>query len=518
LSDDVVLCLHVDGDGALWIGTANGLNRLKDGRLSVFTTGNGLADNTVNQILEDDFGCFWLGSNRGIARIKRSELNDVAEGRRRAADHLTVGEADGMASGETSGEQQPAGVKARDGRLWFPTTRGVAVIDPRAFEVNAVVPPVVIERVLAEDEPVFGDGAAGVSAALRPGKALRFAPGRGRSLTFHFTANSLVDPSRVNFRFRLDGYDGAWKRPTGERFANYTNLKPGDYRFLVQACNNDGVWNQRTTALAFVVERRFHETLEFYAALALVLAAIVWGVHRMRVKALREIQQLEQFRALDAERTRIAQDMHDDLGASLTQIAVLSEVAQRDMANPQRTAAHVGRISTTARGVVDDIAEIIWAINPRNDRLDNLCAYLREYTGQFFDTSPIQCRLDFPDDVPALTVNAALRRNVFLVVKESLNNIVKHSGATQAEVRLRVRNTVNGAARLEMRVTDNGRGVNLESVSQFSNGLQNMRKRMEDLGGSFTLQPAPGSGTEVVFVVPLPVDPTAKPGEIAREI
>ena len=209
LSNNRVWSIHEDGEGALWLGTENGLSRYRQGRFFSFTKQHGLLENSVNWILEDDFGYLWLSGLRGIYRVKRELLNDVAEDHARTVQVTAFGTADGMESSETNGEGQPAGWKARDGRLWFPTTRGVVVIDPKTIELNEIPPPVVIEQIKADDEVIFGDGVAAdvrrrTSAENRDirrltSSATRLSPGRARVVEFHYTANTFVDPKRAPF-------------------------------------------------------------------------------------------------------------------------------------------------------------------------------------------------------------------------------------------------------------------------------------------------------------------------------
>jgi len=239
LSNNRAWALYEDADGAIWIGTEHGLNRFKNGRLFAYTTREGLFDNWVNHLIEDDFGNFWISCNRGIYRVSRKELNEVADEKARSVRCAVYGEADGMLSAETNGETQPAGWKARDGRLWFPTTKGVVVIDPKTIQNNDVPPPVVIEQVRADEEVIFGDGAAAdvrrLSTQIRTPnselRTLKLKPGRARVLEIQYTANSFVAPEKVRFKYRLEGHDADWRDAGNRHVAYYTDLAPGKYNF-----------------------------------------------------------------------------------------------------------------------------------------------------------------------------------------------------------------------------------------------------------------------------------------------
>jgi len=290
----------------------------------------------------------------------------------------------------------------------------------------------------------------------------------------------------------------------------------------VKACNSHNYWSEPNASFAFSLAPHVYETWPFYGACALAVIGVAGGIQYSRLRGLRKILALQQQAALERERARIAQDMHDDLGASLTKIAILSEIAKQEIETKERAGAEVAQIAATARTVVDNISELVWATNPKNDTLDNLVAYLREHTACYFDDTPIQCRLAFPENVPTLPINAETRRGIFLVVKEALHNIVKHSGATKVEVRVGVkrstlnvqRSTFDAAERIdktdtgevdgvEISIADNGRGFDPAAVSRFSNGLQNMRQRVVQLGGTFDLESQPGAGTHIKIAVDL---------------
>jgi diguanylate cyclase (GGDEF)-like protein len=279
LPQETVLDVHVDPRGVAWIGTyGGGLVRLEKDKLTVYDKKVGLFDDVVYRILEDGAGRLWMSSNRGVFFAARQELEDFAAGKVRGVRSTVFGLSDGMRSVECNGWWQPAGWRARDGRLWFPTVRGLAVIDPARLRRNEVVPPVVVERVVVDAADV----------PLQDGLVLP--PGR-RKLEFHYAGLSLLEPARVAFRYRLDGFDESWVDARDRRTAYYTNLPPGSYQFRVQAANNDGVWNEQGAGLAFEQRPRFTQTTAFYVLG--VLAAVVFGffLHRVQVAGLHALRQ-----------------------------------------------------------------------------------------------------------------------------------------------------------------------------------------------------------------------------------
>jgi ligand-binding sensor domain-containing protein/signal transduction histidine kinase len=518
LSNDHAWAIHEDLDGVLWVGTEYGLNRLQNERFFAFSREHGLQENVINQILEDDFGNLWLSGLRGIYRIRRQDLNDVAEGRTNTCHVVAFGEAEGIENAETNGESQPAGCKTRDGRLWFPTQRGVVAINPKLSRDNRVPPPVIIEQVLADDEMILRQGLpVSKSAVDRDGgasreriphapaePALRLGPGRAHLVEIRYTANALTAPERVRFKYRLEGYDDEWHDAGDRRVAIYTNLRPREYRFQVIACNSHGYWNHTGAAFRFELAPHFYETWPFYVLCGGVAAAAIMAVLAIRLRFQHKFLKLEQEAELERVRARIAEDIHDDIGASLSQIAILSEVARGDLLDPRRAEPNVERISGIARQLVDSLSELVWATNPRNDTLDNMAAYFREYAANYFESTPIRCQLDFPPRLVHGTIPPEMRRALFLILKEALHNVLKHSGASEASVSLRFEpHHHRKSFAIEMRVVDNGRGLPAEGGRRFGNGLRNMNRRAESVKGRLEFDSSPGTGTRLRVSVPV---------------
>jgi hypothetical protein len=241
-----VISIHEDQDGILWIGTrGDGLFRLKDAQLTAYTTKEGLLDNVVTAVLEDGKGHLWIGSFKGIFSVSKKELDDLDRGRISSITSIAYGRADGMRNLECN-SNQPSGWKSKDGRLWFPTVKGVVMIDPDHIKLNTLPPPVVIEEMIFDKKPVD----TRQQAELPPGK---------RELEFHYSGLSFTDPSKVEFKYKLEGYDEIWVDAGTRRVAYYTNIPPGKYRFRVIACNNDGLWNETGAAFEFYLQHYWYE-------------------------------------------------------------------------------------------------------------------------------------------------------------------------------------------------------------------------------------------------------------------
>jgi ligand-binding sensor domain-containing protein/signal transduction histidine kinase len=488
LSDNYVWAIHEEAEGALWFGTENGLNRYQNGRFAALTTREGLFDNVVNSILEDSQTNLWISCNRGIYRIRKQEAHAVAEGRADRLHFVSYGTSDGMLSSETNGENQPAACKTREGHLWFPTTRGVVKIDPASLYLNELPPPVVIEEIITDQE------------LMNPSSSNTLPPGRGRVIEIHYTANSFVAPEKVQFRYRLEGHDSRWVEAGARRVAYYTNLRPGPYRFQVTACNNHGIWNETGASLAFYLAPHFYQTYPFYAVCAFVPIAIGFAIHRLRVRVIKKIQRLEKQAALDSERARIAREMHDDLGASLTQIGLLSELADRDLGQPQKVQTHVRKIGATAGELFRSMDEIVWALNPKHDSLASFIDYTCKYAEKYLRVAGIRCRLEVPGSVPQRPLLSDERHHLFLSVKEALNNVAKHAAASEVWLRIRLH-----PSELEISIEDNGRGFSMAEIDRSRNGLANMQERLQNLGGQFKIDTQPNSGTRLTFRIVLKI-------------
>jgi signal transduction histidine kinase len=285
------------------------------------------------------------------------------------------------------------------------------------------------------------------------------------------------------------------------RTVTYPRLDSGPYTFQVVACNGDGDWNEDPTRIGLAVAPFYWQTWWFRLAVVLAftlsVVAIVRYVSFRRLRA--QLHVLEQQAALQRERARIAKDIHDDLGANLTQIAYLGELANQDRGEPNLVGERIGKISATARQTVKSLDEIVWAVNPRNDTLPHLLDYAGQFALDYLRTVGIRCRLDFPTEVPARELSTDLRHNLFLVIKEALHNIFKHANATEVWVR-----AVLSEEALEVIIEDNGRGFASTPDDALADGLRNMKHRMEEIGGVFRVVSEPGKGTRIVLRLPWP--------------
>lgn len=502
LPSDFIQCLRADADGSLWIGTfGGGLARLKQGQFAVIGRNQGLPSNDIGYMDEDGQGFFWMSSHNGVLRVRKTDLVRCADGLSQEIYCQLFAVNDGLPTVECSGGLQPAGCKTPDGRLWFPTSEGLVTIDPESVHANPLPPPVIIERLLVDGQVT--------EAPTNHGTRLRIPPGRHR-VELQYTALSYIAPERVRFKYRLNGLDKDWISAGTSRAANYGYIPPGSYSFQVIACNNDAVWNLSGAQTAFVVLPYFWQTPWFrFLAEAMALATvggIAWQDARRRMR--RKLERIEQQRAIEHERARIAHDIHDDLGVHLTRISLLSDPVRIGADHATHAAKSLNQIHGSARELTRAMDEIVWAANPQHDSLDSLANYLQRFAQEFLEQAHLRCRLDIPIQLPAWPLSAEVRHNLFLAFKESLNNAVKHARASEVRVALTLE-----AAVFCLIVEDDGCGFAMNSPQEGTatapaptgsgNGLKNIRRRMEQIGGHCEIQRLPGQGTRVKFVVPM---------------
>jgi signal transduction histidine kinase/ligand-binding sensor domain-containing protein len=489
------------GTGLTWIATAgNGVYVLGGGRVLQVRSRDGLIDANITTILPDDQGYLWFGSPVGIFSLRRQELADLLAGRVSRVHPVIVGRDDGMHGLTCLGLYKPAAWKGRDGHLWFATRKGVVNFDPARAITDTASPPAVVAAVRCDDEArPLAAGELSISASVR-------------KLAVRLSVLCLSTPDRVQIKYRLDGFDSQWITAGSDRTVVYPRLPPGQYRLRTMASLGNGVWNENNAALQLTVVPLWWQTLWFRLLVAFALVALVILVVRtVSHRRLRSrLERLEQESAIERERTRIARNIHDDLGASLTRISLLTQMVRRDAAAPEHS--QLSQIYETVRQITRSMDEIVWAVNPKNDHLDALATYLVSYAQGFLAVAGIRCRLDLPDHLPAAALTSQTRHNLYLCLKEALNNVVKHSGADEVTIAMRT-----AGDKFTMLITDNGRqparagvnganGHNLPREPRVSSGhgLGNIAQRVTEMGGTHVFIPAhDGRGTRLEIVIAL---------------
>lgn len=496
-----IRALYLDAESRLWIGTAGGgLSCWCDEKIFNFSANQGFVPRTVSQIVEDDHGFLWLGSSRGIFKISKQDLLDCAAKKLSFIHCRSFGINDGMVSEECSGGFCPAGLKTKAGLICIATVKGLVFLNPDEPFATMSPPKVLLEEALVGGHPRDYDASSADKPDAPAQASLMLKPG-GRDLELHYTGIAFSAPEKIGFRYRLEPIDVAWTEADSRRTVYYPHLAPGNFIFHVQACNADGVWNTEDTTLAIAVQPFFWETPWFHVTSALALAAIFagisWLVIRRRYK--RRFARLQALNAIERERLRISKDMHDHVGGVLTQVSQLTDMGLEETEDEAMVKKRFERIGNRARVAVQSLDEIVWATNPKNDNLASFAEYVSRLSDEFFEYTKIRCWQEMPAALPALPLRADVRHNVFLAVREALNNVLKHSQGTEVWLKMKL-----AREQVILTIEDNGVGFAFAQANTGGNGLGNMQARLEECGGKAELVSAPGKGTAITFSFPVP--------------
>jgi signal transduction histidine kinase/ligand-binding sensor domain-containing protein len=478
---------HFDADGNLWIATSRGLVLKREDQLDVLLADDGLPDDQLSLVTEDDRGWMWIGSRRGIFCVRRADLLAAADGELPHVTATSFGREDGLSGASALNGMEPQAWKGRDGRVWLATHSGVVGVDPSVTLPEGPAPRVYIDEVLVNRRAVD---------AARP---LRLTAG-ANELGFTLAVPSFTTPDNIRLRHQLVGYDLGWVEMRGERHASYVRLPAGHYSFRVGAAQAGANWGESDVALDVVVVPAWWQTMWFRAAALLALVAAAgwatrfWSHRRLKVR----LQRLERANALERERTRIARDLHDELGGSLTQIGMLADRMSRH-ATTSEVKHGLGDLATRTRRLAGDLESIVWTVNPGNNTLDRLAAFVSQFAQRFFRGTSVVCTVEGADVMPPLSLTPEAQHNVLAVVKESLNNILKHAHATRVSLTF-----AQHDGRVELAIVDDGAGFDLTARELGErNGLNNMRARMAEIHGEIAFDAAPGRGTKVVVTLPV---------------
>jgi signal transduction histidine kinase/ligand-binding sensor domain-containing protein len=475
-------------DGEVWVATEAGISCYSPtgAMKKQYAFERELKESIVYSLLADKEGRIWFSGSKGIGCIPP------------AKDHVIYfGPQDNLQSAEFN---YNAACITQGGRIYFGGIRGINGFDTRNFSPVRAGPDVCLLSLRVSDTAWSG----GI-----PHDSLEIEISRNAA---HFSgvvfSTGYEASSGLNYSFFLEGYQQEWSQPAGSPVFSYRNLPPGSYHLWARCSDSYQNRGAARYILAVTIDPPFWNTWWFPALVALSLVTVTILVVRKfnEIKYKRRLRDLENRNAIDRERLRISQDMHDEIGASLTQISILGELARKEGNNPGETLRLVDKISSISGAVVDEMSGIIWAMNPKNDTLTSFSSYLRQHASEYLESAGVEGRFEFDDEFPSIPMTSEQRRNIWLVAKEAMHNIVKHSGACIADLRL----SWTGRD-LVICVRDNGNGFDIESQGGKGNGLGNMRKRMAELGASLLISSTPGNGTCIEVIIAL--SPGTKPHE-----
>jgi signal transduction histidine kinase/ligand-binding sensor domain-containing protein len=490
----------LEWEGAtLWVAAAQRIARYQDQHWKVIGTEADILTKTggINSMLVEN-GSLWLGCVNGLFCIRRSELEQFLCGKLGQVGLTQYGKAQGMRSGYLG----PTGcgngaIRGRDGKLWFASKIGVVAVNAKEL-LNPKPPPVAIESIMLDDNLSTND-------SNNPDDVIKV-PAGTQNIDIHFAALTFISPYMTVYKYRLLGLDTNWVTVGNSRMARFTKLSPGNYHFQMQACNAGGLWNEEGASVHFDQEPFFRQTRTFAVLICLVCAAAIFGLTALAFvaahsisarKARRQLALLEAQQVMDRERARIARDIHDDVGSSLTRIVLLSELATREPEQINTPDGHLAGIRSAAREITRRLDEIVWAINPRNDTLDSLVTYISKLTADQARAAGLNCRLELPPSIPSWPITSSTRHNIFLACKEAIHNSLKHASASQLQLRLTL---LEDGFLLE--ICDNGVGMPVTPAESVGDGLVNMVDRLTASGGFCEITSVPGRGTVVGFRLP----------------
>jgi ligand-binding sensor domain-containing protein/two-component sensor histidine kinase len=462
LSDNRVVSIIEDSNQILWLGTSGGgLNKF-DQELNIFThyfQNKGLTSSVVYGILEDDAMNLWMSTDNGIFKF---DINK---------DSFThFDREDGLQSLEFNGGSY---FKDKSGMMYFGGINGLNIFYPDSIRTNTFVPPIVITSMTVLNNRIKGDASEIILTHDQ------------NFISFEFSALDYTNPKYNHYAFRLDGLDDGWNYVDAERrIANYINLPAGDYTFHVTGTNSDGLWNRSGTSILITITPPFWQTWWFITLMAILIGAVIYYLSTIRIK-----QQL----AIEKIKTRVAADLHDNVGASLTEISILSEVAVHK-SNNDSDLKELRNISDIARQLVDTMSDIVFVVNPERDSLYDLIIKLKDSYNEFLQSVGISFKVKNIDKTNDIKLPMEYKQNLLLIFKEGINNAIKHSKCNKIVLEANIRGDV-----IEMILSDDGIGFD-ELNSGTGNGLRNMETRADKINGKMKCLSSVETGTVIRFI------------------
>lgn len=481
LQNEKVWAIREDSDGGLWFGTrTGGLYRWRFGRLSHFTTMQGLASNSIYELLEDGRENFWISGPNGISVINRRELDIIAENPSYPLSLTLYGMSDGLETTQLYGAEKPGGVVTSEDEVWFASNKGLVRVSLDRDQPPGSV-PVVIDQVLAD----------GLETPNRP--SISLSPDNAK-IEMHYSVIQLRSQERVRFRYMLDGFDKSWTEASSRRVAYYTNLPPGTYHFRVAAFEMNNPQQISETSVEIVQRPHLYRSTWFLACCLLLLVALVWGGLRFRIRQVHV-----RFEAVLSERNRLAREMHDTLIQGCAGVSALLE-AQCSLDDTEASAKDslLSCARTQLRTTINEAREAVWDLRHANGSATAIGPMLRDMTQQM--SGEFGVAVDCQVSGQPFDLDQSTAHELLMVVREALHNALRHGQPTKVEVLI-----VFGNNQFSVKVKDNGCGFDPATALSTSNGhygLIGIQERAKRAGGKLILNSRPGAGTELTLHVP----------------
>lgn len=471
LSANLIQSIYEDEEENLWLGTyGGGLNKfIKNAeRFIQYSEDEGLPNNVVYAALPDKNGSLWLSTNKGLCRF--NPMNGAV---------TNFDMADGIQSYEFNGG---AYFKSSDGEMFFGGINGFNSFYPELVTSNPSIPKIVITSVKKIDEKILTDINKGYNSQLE------FSHNEN-IISFEFVSLDFTNPKKNRYAYKLDGFDKDWINSDGRRFARYTNLEPGSYTFKIKGSNNDNIWNEKGASVSFIIHPPFWNTWWFYTLTGIIILAAAASVHKYRVRSkLKRIVEIEKLRK------EIADDFHDELGHKLTKISMYSELLKRNLdGRLNGNEEYLVKINENANTLYDDTKDFIWSIDPAKDTLYHLAVYLKDFGDEIFDKTGIAFRVnEISIELEKFNLAMDWKRQLILIFKEAMNNIIRHSGAKNVFLSVYAEDEY-----IFFKLIDDGRGISGEKGGS-GRGINNIKSRAKKIGGEVFIS-SDETGTEILF-------------------
>jgi signal transduction histidine kinase/ligand-binding sensor domain-containing protein len=470
----------------LWMATEKGLIAYDEAtkKYQVFEESAGLANSCIYGILAESDSSLWVSTNKGLSNVRVLYGRDAVS----KAQFTNYTSKDGLQSDEFN---TGAYYQGKDGTLFFGGIAGINWFRPDAIKPNPYKAIPAIAAIFINDRLTAQDTAAYARAMVLPFDR--------NTISFSLRALEFTNQEQNQFAYKLEGLDKDWVYTANDK-VRYSGVPPGAYTFLLKAANNDHTWNEEPLRLSIIIHPPYWQTWWFRTLIFVIVLFTVFLLARYytRQKIKEKTRELEKQQVIYLERLRISKDVHDDLGSGLSKISLMAAIAQKKVMGNATLSNDIRHISSVSKELVDNMRDLVWVLNPDNTTLEQLVSRLREYCSDYLENMPLDVQLDFPDQVPPMRISREAQRNIFLTVKEAVNNSIKHADAGGIKILLSL-----CAGRMNICVVDNGRGFDMGHLKGSGNGLRNMRQRIESIGGHFAVSSAPSASTRIDITISL---------------
>ncbi|MCF6269463.1 MAG: histidine kinase [Melioribacteraceae bacterium] len=472
LLGNIISSIFEEDNGAIWLSSKNGgIARIADEKIKTFTMDDGLYSNSILNVIFDGEENLWFTTQKGIFSVKKKELENYSAENNSKISYQMFGKGDGMISEWCIGASPQSAIITEEGLIFVATVQGAVVIDPNSVKK-------VLEKTKLLIDEVFVN-----YKLLNLSDLLFIEPGPER-IEFSFTAINFRNPSDIKYKYRLAGLEPNWIDAVSDRSISYTRLPYGSYTFMVQANVSGNYSDPLIAEVEIKILPYFWQLLPFQIFAGVILLGIIVSLTRFFyiTKHNRHLKTIELERALENERIRISKDMHDEVGANLTKMSLLSEIAKNNINDKDALKSYLNKITDTGVEVAASLDELVWTVNPKNDKLDKMIYYIIRNAETYLAITEIKFGFLIPEFIPDKYVSSEARHNLFSVIKEGINNSVKHSECSKIMLNFTIAGNV-----LKISLSDNGIGINFKKIDPFCNGLSNMKNRMESVNGKFEI-------------------------------